>query len=142
MTTEFVSTNKTLQFTEELLPYNCEFETLALISTKYIINGVSIKSKQPLKFKLIFYGNNKFNDPDSNTQKCIGSVDLDLTSEPSFRINNEGQYTLNIEDLEIYYADFTNLKKLYIGLMNLSSTTKFSGTNGEVQLIIKASTRL
>ena len=142
MSLDFIETNKDIHFTEEILTNNCENEILNLEISKYVINGVSIQSKQPLNYRVLFYGSNDFNNININTEKYIGSVDLDLTQEPTFRINNENQYRLNSEDLKLQYKDFLYTNKLYISLMNLSNKSKQSGTNGEIKLIIKMTPRL
>jgi len=140
-TIEIIETNKDNHFTEGISTNNIEKETLSLISSKYVINGVSIQSKQPLNYKILIWGSNNFDNSNLNTEKYIGAIDLNMEKE-SFQINNTGQYRLNIEDLQLQYTDFQSTNNLYIGLMNLSNTSKLSGSNGEVKLIIKLNPRL
>lgn len=142
MSLEFIETDKDIHFTEEIATNNCEYEVLDLTNNKYEINGMSIQSKQNLNYKILFFGSNNLNNENLNIEKYIGSVDLDLTQEPSFRINNENQYRLNSEDLRLQYNDFSMSNKLYVSLMNLSNESKQSGTTGKVKLIIKMTPRL
>jgi len=137
-----ISTDKDIHFTQEILQNQCENEILNLPTNKCVIDGVAIQSKQPLKYKLIIYGNNYFNNSNMNIEKLIGSIDLDLTQSPTFRINNSNQYRLNSEDLKIFYQDYNETNKLYVSLMNMSNNPKLSGLSGEIQINIKISPRL
>jgi len=141
-TIEIIETNKDTHFTESITQNNCENETISVITNKYVINGISIQSKQPLNYRLLVWGSNNFNNSNLNTEKYIGCINLDLSTKEAFQINNENQYRLNIENLQLQYQDFQSTNNLYIGLMNLSPTTKQSGSNGEVKLIIKLNSRL
>jgi len=137
-----ISTDKDVHFTQELLQNQCENETLNLPTNKCVIDGITIQSKQPLNYKLIIFGNNYFDNPDMNIEKFIGSIDLDMTQSPTFRINNSNQYRLNIEDLNINYQDYNETNKIYVSLMNMSLTPKKSGADGEIQINIKISPSL
>lgn len=137
-----ISTDKDVHFTQELLQNQCENETLNLPTNKCVIDGVSIQSKQPLKYRLIIFGNNYFSNSNMNIEKYIGDIELDLTQSPTFRINDSNQYRLNSEDLKISYQDYDETNKIYVSLMNESPTSKLSGMNGEIQINIKISPRL
>lgn len=141
MSIEIIETNKDSHFTELITQNNCEKETLSLAQSKYVIDGMSIQSKQKIDYRLLIWGSSNFDNSNLNTEKYIGSVDLKLCEE-GFQINNTGQYRLNVENLKIDYQDFQSTNNLYIGLINLSNTSKQSGSNGEVKLIIKLSPRL
>jgi len=137
-----IQTDKDIHFTQEILQNNCENEILNLPTNKCVIDGVSIQSKQPLKYRLIIFGNNYFNNSNMNIEKFIGSIELDLTQSSTFRINNSNQYRLNSEDLRIFYQDYNETNKLYVSLMNMSTTPKVNGIDGEIQINIKISPRL
>lgn len=137
-----ISTDKDVHFTQELLQNQCENETLNLPTNKCVIDGVSIQSKQPLKYRLIIFGNNYFSNSNMNTEKYIGDIELDLTQSPAFRINDSNQYRLNSEDLKISYQDYNETNIIHLSLMNESPTSKLSGMNGEIQINIKISPRL
>ena len=137
-----IQTDKDIHFTQELLQNNCENEILNLPTNKCVIDGVTIQSKQPLNYKLIIFGNNYFNNSNMNIEKFIGSIDIDMTQSPTFRIDNSNQYRLNSEDLRIFYTDYNETNKLYISLMNMSITPKIFGIDGEIQINIKISPRL
>jgi len=137
-----IQTDKDIHFTQELLQNNCENEILNLPTNKCVIDGVTVQSKQPLNYKLIIFGNNYFNNSNMNIEKFIGSIDIDMTQSPTFRIDNSNQYRLNSEDLRIFYTDYNETNKLYISLMNTSIPPKISGIDGEIQINIKISPRL
>jgi len=137
-----IQTDKDIHFTQKLLQNQCENETLNLPTNKCVIDGVTVQSKQPLNYKLIIFGNNYFNNSNMNIEKFIGSIDLDMTQSPTFRIDNSNQYRLNSEDLRIFYTDYNETNKLYVSLMNMSITPKIFGIDGEIQINIKISPRL
>jgi len=137
-----IQTDKDVHFTQEILQNQCENEILNLPTNKCVIDGITIQSKQPLNYKLIIFGNNYFNNSNMNIEKFIGSIDLDMTQSPTFRIDNSNQYRLNSEDLNLFYTDYNETNKLYISLMNMSITPKLNGVDGEIQINIKISPRL
>jgi len=137
-----IQTDKDIHFTQELLQNQCENEILNIPTNKCVIDGLTIQSKQPLNYKLLIFGNNYFNNSNMNIEKFIGSIDLDMTQSPTFRIDNSNQYRLNSEDLRIFYQDYNEVNKLYVSLMNESITPKKSGIDGGIQINIKISPRL
>ena len=140
---EIYSTVSTTHFTESIAMNAQETENLTgLTANMYMVRGVNIQSVQPLKYRLILWGTDGFNNTDLDTDSYIDDVILDMTKSSAFRIDNANQYRLNSGDLEILYEDYDITKKLHISLQNLSATAKIAGTSGAVQLDIKMSPRL
>jgi len=140
---EIVSTISTTNFTEAIAMYAQETENITgLSSNRYMVRAVNIQSIQPLKYRLIFWGKDTFDDTDLEVDSYIDDVELDMTSSPTFRINNTNQYLLNVGGMEILYEDYDSTNELHISLQNLSATSKIAGVLGAVQIDIKMSPRL
>jgi hypothetical protein len=140
---EILSTDKDTDFTGAIIMNDHETANITgFAGNKYMIRGVNIQSDQALKYRLIFWGSDTFNSTDLDADTYIDDVELDLTTSPAFRINNTGQYYLNVGDLQIIYEDYDATRELHISLQNQSATTKNAGVSGEVQIDIKTSPRL
>lgn len=140
---EIYSTNKDTNFTGAIVMNDHEKENLTgLLSNRYMVRGVNIQSDQPLKYRLIFWSSDQFDNTDLNLDYYIDDVELDMTMSPAFRINGVGQYYLNVGDLAIIYEDFDITRELHISLQNESAAPKNAGVTGEVQIDIKMTPRL
>lgn len=140
---EIISTQSTLHFTGAIALNSHETENInGLTENRYMIRAVNIQSVQPLKYQLIFWGSDGFDDTDLDVDSFLDSVELDMSTSPAFQINGINQYRLNSGDLAILYEDYDNTKELHISLQNLSATSKLAGSSGAVQIDIKASPRL
>lgn len=140
---EIISTDKDTHFTGTINYLDHEKENITgLTVNKYMIRGVNIQSIQPLKFRLVFWGKDTFDNTDLDVDSYIDDVELDMSQDPAFRINNANQYRLNVGDLNILYEDYDVTNELHISLQNLSATAKNAGATGYVQLDIKMTPRL
>lgn len=140
---EIINTDKDIHFTEEIIMNNQETENITgLVGNKYLIRGVNVQSDQALKYRLIFWGTDTFDNTDLDINSYLDDVELDFTSSSAFRIAGMGQYYLNVGSLEILYEDMDSTKELHISLQNLSAVSKNAGITGEVQLDIKMTPRL
>jgi len=140
---EIRSTVSTQHFTDAIVMNAQETENITgLKNNRYMVRGVNIQSVQPLKYRLVFWGRDIFDDIALDTDTYIDDVELDMTTSPAFRIDNINQYRLNVGGLEIVYEDYDVTKELHISLQNLSATAKIAGALGAVQLDIKMSPRL
>lgn len=139
-----IKTDKDTHFTSAIVQFNHETENLTgLTDNKIFIRGVNIQSDQNLKFRLIFWTKDTFADTDLDLDTYIDDVILDMSDTTNtFRINNTGQYYLNVSDLNILYEDEDSSNELHISLQNLSAVSKNAGATGEVQLDIKYAPRL
>jgi len=140
---EIYSTDKDIHFTGAIVMNDHEKENLTgLLSNRYMVRGVNIQSKQPLKYRLIFWSSDQFDNTDLNLDYYIDDVELDMSAAPAFRINGVNQYYLNSGDLAIIYEDFDITRELHISLQNELGPAKNAGVTGEVQIDIKMSPRL
>ena len=139
-----LETDKDIEFTGTITQYDHETENLTgLTDNRIFVRGVNIQADQNLKFRLIFWTKNTFANTDLDEDSYIDDVILDMSdTENTFRINNTGQYYLNVSDLNILYEDKDATNELHISLQNLSATDKAAGATGEVQLDIKYAPRL
>lgn len=138
-----ISTDKDVHFTEAITLKNQEKENLTgLESDKILIESVNIQSKQNLKYRLIFWSKDTFENPDLDLDSFKDEVELDLSSSPAFRIGNANQYYFDVRDLEIVYEDKDATREIHCSLQNLSGASKNAGVTGEVQLDISYSLRL
>lgn len=139
-----LETDKDSHFTGSISQFNHETENITGLSDERVfIRGVNIQSDQPLKYRLIFWRKDTFADVDLNVDSYVDDVILDMSdADNTFRINNTGQYYLNISNLDILYEDEDSSHELHCSLQNLSSTSKIAGASGEVQLDIKYAPRL
>lgn len=140
---EIYSTVSTTHFTGAIVMNAQETENLTGLSgNRFLVRGVNIQSVQPLKYRLIFWGRDTFDDTALDTDTYIDDVELDMSASPAFRVNNVNQYYLNVGALEILYEDYDTTKELHISLQNQSAVAKIAGALGAVQLDIKMSPRL
>lgn len=140
---EIYSTVSTTHFTESIVLNAHESENITgLKVNKYTIKAINIQSIQPLNYLLEFYGGDGFDSTNIDIDSFIDEIELDLTEEPAFRVNNANQYKLNLSGLEMLYEDYNITKELHLMLHNHSATTKAAGTAGAVQIDIKMSPRL
>ena len=139
-----IETDKDVKFTGTISQYDHETENLTgLTDNRIFVRGVNIQADQNLKFRLIFWTKDTFANTDLDEDSYIDDVILDMSdTENTFRINNTGQYYLNVSDLNILYEDKDTTNELHISLQNLSTTDKATGVTGEVQLDIKYAPRL
>lgn len=139
-----IETDKDTHFTTAIVQYDHETENLSgLTDNRIFIRGVNIQSDQALKFRLIFWTKDSFADIDLDDDSYIDDVILDMSdNDNAFRINDIGQYYLNISDLNILYEDKDSSNEVHCSLQNLSPTSKNAGAAGEVQIDIKYAPRL
>lgn len=138
------STDKDTEFTTAIVQYAHDIENLTgLTDNKVFIRGVNIQSIQALKYRLIFWTKNTFDDIDLDDDAYIDDVILDLSdAENAFRIGGANQYYLNVSNLNILYEDLDASNELHISLQNLSTTDKNAGATGSVQIDLKYAPRL
>lgn len=139
-----IETDKDVHFIGTIVQYDHEEVNLSgLTDNRIFVRGVNIQADQNLKLRLIFWTKDTFANTDLDEDSYIDDVILDISdSENTFRINNTGQYYLNISDLNILYEDKDETKELHISLQNLSPTDKAAGATGEIQMDIKYAPRL
>lgn len=124
--------DKDTHFTGAIVQNAKEDENLTgLVSNKIRVTGVSIQADQNLKFKVLFWTKDTFDDIDLDEDTYCGEVELDLNLE-GFRISGAGQYYLDMRGLDIDYEDHDASHELHISLLNLSVTSKDAGGVGEV----------
>ena len=76
-----VRSDKRLHFTGALAKNASEEENLTgLIHNKIIITGVTITSRQSLRYQLLFFSKDGFTDSDLDKDTFIGSVEIDMSN--------------------------------------------------------------
>ena len=139
-----IRTDKDINFTSSIVQYNHDTENLTgLTDNKVYIRGINAQSDQNLKYRLIFWTKDTFDDTDLDSDAYIDDVLLDFTdTESVFRINNTNQYYINISGLGILYEDEDESNEIHCSLQNLSATSKNAGATGEIQIDFKYAPRL
>lgn len=139
-----IATDKDTHFTGLISQYDHEEVNLTgLTDNRVFVRGVNIQADQNLKFRLIFWTKDTFANADLDEDAYIDDVILDMSDiDNTFRINNVGQYYLNVSDLNILYEDKDATNELHLSLQNLSAVNKAAGSTGEVQIDIKYAPRL
>jgi hypothetical protein len=128
--------DKDTHFTGGIVQNAKEDENLTgLLNNKIRVTGVSIQADQALKFKVLFWTTDTFDDIDLDLDTFCGEVELDLSLE-GFQIGGSGQYYLDMRGLDIDYRDADSSNELHVSLMNLSAAAKNAGATGEVALEI------
>lgn len=137
-----LNTVSTLHFTGALAMNAQETESVAgLLGNVISIMGVNAQSVQKLKFRLIFWASDEFDNTNLDTDSYVSDVVLDFTDTlVAFRIGSANQYYIDVRKLDIPFT--TENKTLYCSLQNLSPTAKLAGASGAVQLDIKYALRL
>lgn len=140
----FIKTVSTVHFTGAITQYDHEMENLiGLITNRIYIREINIQSMQPLRFNLIFWQSSDGPDTNIDSDSFKSNVLLDMSDGITpFRINNAGQYYLDVDDLNILYEDTNVTQTLHVSLQNLSPTAKTAGSAGAVQIDIGYAPRL
>lgn len=140
---ETYSTISTIHFTGAISLYGNEKANITgLSANKMTIKDINIQSMQPLIWLLQFYGSDTFESTDLDADTFLDEIELDMSEDPAFRVNNANQYKLNRSGLNILYEDYDNTKELHLMLQNKSSTAKIAGASGAVQIDIRMTPRL
>lgn len=131
-------------FTGAIAQFAQETENITGLSDDRIfIRGINAQSIQKLKYRLIFWKTDTFDDTVLNDDSYIDDIILDFTNEESaFQIEQTNQYYLNISSLEILYEDADATNEIHCSLQNLSPTSKNAGATGEIQIDFKYAPRL
>lgn len=136
-----IRSGKDSAFTGALGQYAKEDENLTgMITNKARITGLTLQSDQQLKFKVLFWSKDTFDDSNLDLDTLIGEVDVDLTVY-GWQIDGTGTWYMDMRDLLIDYMDEDNTNELHISLMNMSGTGKVAGANGEVVIQVTYSPR-
>ena len=131
-----VRSDKDLNFTEAFGQYAKEDENLTgLITNKIGINSISIQADQKLKFKVLFWSKDTFDDTDLDLDTYLGDADLDLTVY-GHQVDGSNQWYMNTTNILLDYIDEDNTNELHVSLMNMGGTGKTAGATGEVVIQI------
>lgn len=124
--------DKDTEFTGAIAQYAMELEALGWItSPKIRIVKVAMEADQALDWRLIFWSKSTADDTDLDVDSFEGDVELDMASF-GFQIAGAGQYYMEVDGLDIYYANENGSKVCQVALQNLSATAKNAGATGEV----------
>ena len=119
-----VRSDKDDNFTGALGQYAKEDENLTgMITNKARITGLTLLSDQQLKFKVLFWSKDTFDDNNLDLDTFLGEVDVDLTVY-GWQVNGIGPWRMSIENLAIGYRDDDSTNELHISVMNMSGTGK------------------
>jgi len=81
-----IRSDKDVHFTEALVKNASEQENLTgLESDRITITGITLKSKQALRYRLLFFSRDTFTDSDLDDDVFIGAVELDLSTYGELR---------------------------------------------------------
>lgn len=132
-----IETDKDTHFTGALAQFEKEDENLAgLLADNIRITGIGILSEQQLKYKLLFWYKDTFEDADPDVDEFCGEIELDIPTY-GIQIGGAGTYYLDVRNLHLDYIDGDASKELHISLMNMSVAGKLAaGSGGEVKLFI------
>ncbi len=113
-----------------------------LVANKIKITAVNGQSRQPLKYRLIFWSSSTANTTNLDTDKYVTDVVMDFTDALStFQIDTGGglvnQYYLDVSALDALYEDIDETVTLHVSLQNISPIAKLAGANGAVQFDFK-----
>jgi len=139
-----IESDTATHFTGAIVQFAHETENITGLSdNRVFIRGINAQSIQKLKYRLIFWKKDIFDDTTLNADSYVDDVILDFTNDESaFRIAQTNQYYLNISSLETLYEDDDESTELHCSLQNLSPTSKIAGALGEVQIDFKYAPRL
>ena len=136
-----IRSDKDTNFTGALGQYAKEDENLTgIITNKIGIYGLSIVSDQQLKYKVLLWSKDTFDDSDLDLDEFITEIDADLTVY-GWQVDGTGPWRMSIGNLTTGYRDDDNTNELHISLMNMSGTGKVAGASGEVVLELTYSPR-
>lgn len=136
-----IRSDKDSHFTGALGQYAKEDENLlGMITNKCRITGVTLESDQQLKYKVLFWTKDTFDDTDLDLDVLIGDVDIDLTVY-GWQVNGTGTWYMDVRDVVIDYLDEDASNELHVSLMNMSGTGKTAGASGEVIIQVTYSPR-
>lgn len=127
-----VRSDKDTHFTGAIAQDGVERETLAnLRSDRVRISKISIQAIQQLRFQVLLYSTEDYDESNLDNDKFVASVDLDLVRY-GFQ-QTTSQYRMDMQ-VAIDYLDEDETKSLHVVLKNLDPTAKIAGANGQVVL--------
>lgn len=127
-----IRSDKDTHFAGALGQYEKEDENLSgLITNTIKIVQITLQADQQLRFKVMFWSKDTFDDTDLDVDTFIGEVDIDLATY-GIRIGSANQWYLDIRGIDLRYRDDDNSNELHVSVLNMSGTGKTAGSGGEV----------
>lgn len=134
-----IKTDKDSHFTGSIAQYAKEDESLVgLITNKIDITGIAIYSDQNIKYKVLFFSKDTFDDSDLDLESYNAQVNLNLPVD-GFLFGST--YYMDVNGLEIQYEDEDVTNELHLSLYNCGGLGKTAGANGEVVIKVTYSPR-
>lgn len=125
-----VRSDKDNHFTEAIVQNGVERENLEnLRSSRVRITKITIQSDQQLKYQVLLYSTDSFDESNLDNDKFVASREFDLTRYGIQQTTT--QYKMHLE-CDIDYVDEDESDELHVVLKNLSPTAKIAGEDGEV----------
>lgn len=135
-----IDTDPGLHFTGALAQGVSEGEDITGLRTDRIrINEITIQSDQQLKYLLMIYRKDTKEESDLDDDSFLSAIEFDLET---YGIQQDtSQWKMSISDVDLDYMDDDETKELHLVLVNLSTTTKNAGADGNVKFSFLCETR-
>ena len=130
-----LKTDPTGQFLSDIAQNAKEDADLSgLTSNKVAILALILQAKEQLRYRVIFWGKDTFDNVDLGDDSYVDHIDMDL-SNLGFQIAGAGQFYLTQRlDPPLQYIDEDASRELHVSLSNLSASAKTAGVDGQVQI--------
>jgi len=131
-----VVSDKDLHFTGAIAQNAYEDANITgLVVDRARITNIAIKSRENLKYYLLFWAKDTFGDADVDVDTYVGHVELPLPLA-GLKITQAATdiYYMNASDADLEYEDLDGTKELHVSLMNLSAAAKTAGAAGAVSI--------
>ena len=137
----YIESVSTTHFTGALATDAIEIESIAFPSSikntnEILIEGILLKSVQNLDWNLFFFTNASVNSATIDLDTVLDFVYLPGSAARQIAGTGLYYYTTGYS---VRYKDLDNTKKLHIGLVNRSVTSKNAGVTGGAVVLLTAS---
>lgn len=140
---EYVLSDKDADFTEALAINRMEIESLSFPDSwskvelhECIIENVTIQSKQNLEWDVWIFSTSWGNDSDLDTDSFIDGFNFPKTEGRQIEDKGQYYYVSPTNHIAVPFKDENMTARIHVGLVNRSTTAKYTGASGEVKIRI------
>lgn len=125
-----IESGKATHFTGALNQFAKEDENLTgLLADNIRITGIGILSEQQLKYKLVFWYEDGFENADYDLDAYCGEVEMDIPTY-GHQVGGAGIYYMDKRNLHLDVIDKDASKELHVSLMNMDAVAKKAHDGG------------
>ena len=138
---EFIDSDKDTHFTGALGQNAMEIESIGFPTSwqnlqinEVEIEGISVQSDQNLEWDIFIFSKAGADDTNLDDDTFVHHLNFSQTSGKQIAGANQYYYPCPVGLMAIPYKDIDNTRKIHIGLINRSVTSKTAGATGEIKI--------